>query len=157
MYFSLSRNGRLFLVCLRCGLKTEVMSTKRERCEIWIVLDLPLKNVQQSPRRYGESLPSGCFCLFVPKFWVLCHFVNAGWVARTLRGGGNTQNLPAVIEFILNFLHSQAVGKLKHQSYTPRTSHKSHLVKLSQHLISATGGSHTSQTIDPLMIALKSF
>ena len=42
-----------------------------------------------------------------------CYSMNTASVVEKLRGGGDTQTLPAVIEFALNFLHS-AVEAKKH-------------------------------------------
>ena len=46
---------------------------------------------------------------------VLCHSWNTDWVVGILRSGGNIQTLTGTIQFVLTFLHSNAVGMLKHQ------------------------------------------
>ena len=45
-----------------------------------------------------------------------------------MTGGGGTQTLPVIIEFIWNILESEALGMLKHCSFAIAPSH---LVKLS--------------------------
>ena len=89
-----------------------------------------------------ESHHTGCF--FCPKtlrdgrdLWmVLCHSINAGWVVGTLRGGGDTQTIPAVIKFIWTFLTQRQSGHedifLRHTcTLVPTRAPMSHLVKLS--------------------------
>ena len=46
----------------------------------------------------SESQFSGCFQIFAPKFRKMVGPLNAGLVVGTLRGGGDTQTLPAVIK-----------------------------------------------------------
>ena len=41
---------------------------------------------------------------------VLCHSMNAGWGVGKLRGGGDTQTLPAVIKFIWTFCTQRQWG-----------------------------------------------
>ena len=59
-----------------------------------------------------ESHHIGCFCLFAPIFWedgrdlwmILSHSVNASWVVGTLRCGGDSQTLWAVIDLFELFV-----------------------------------------------------
>ena len=52
-----------------------------------------------------ESHLSGCFRLFAPKFWEVvgtykwyfCHPIDADWDMGILKGGGDTQTLPPVM------------------------------------------------------------
>ena len=75
-----------------------------------ILIDMYYSSFVSVPILIGgsQSHLSGFFLLCAPKFWedsgdlqmVLFHSVNADCVVRTLRGGGNTQTIPAVIEFL---------------------------------------------------------
>ena len=73
----------------------------------------------------GGSLShlSGCFCLLLQNFgkvtetylWmVLCYSINACWLVGSLRGGGDSQILLAVIKFVWTFCTQRWWGHLKH-------------------------------------------
>ena len=55
--------------------------------------------------------------LFAPKFWedgVICHSENVDGLVVIFGGGGDTSTLHAVIELVLNFLHSVVVETQTH-------------------------------------------
>ena len=84
------------------------------------------------------SFLSGCFWLFTPKFWEVMgtykwYFVTLWMQIEWL---GHSKNPTCCNWICLNFLHSQVVGMLEHCScILVLLTSKSHLVKLSQHLI----------------------
>ena len=83
---------------------------------------------------FGSCHFSGCFCLFVQKFWEMAVAYECSLSFYDCRlSGEDSQRLDLCLQSHLNFLPSKMVGALKHLSRTPCAARvpTSYQVKLS--------------------------